>query len=67
MHRREQVPRRFGRKLDNEDGGEWSRRGLPKSTSKTHLRVGKVQGYLELPDQELGSCERFLMMGSNED
>ena len=41
MYRREQGPRRFGRKLDSEDGGERSGRGTPE----THLRVGKAWGY----------------------
>jgi hypothetical protein len=36
---------RFDRKLDSEDGGERSGRGLPEGTSETHLRLGKVQGY----------------------
>ena len=42
VYRREQGPRRFGRKLDSEDGGEQSGRGLPEGTSKTHLRMGKA-------------------------
>ena len=42
VYQREQGPRRFGRKLDSEDGGEWYERGLPKGTLETHLHVGKV-------------------------
>ena len=45
VYRREQGPRRFGRKLDSEDGGKQSERGLPEGTPKTHLRVGKTRGY----------------------
>ena len=45
VYRREQDPRRFGRKLDSEDGGERSRRGLLKGTSETRLRMGKARGY----------------------
>jgi hypothetical protein len=45
VYRREQGPRRFGQKLDSEDGGERSRRGLLEGTLETHLRVGKDQGY----------------------
>ena len=45
MYRREQDPRRFGRKLDSEDGGVRSGRGLTEGTSETHLHVGKVRGY----------------------
>ena len=45
VYRREQGPRRFGRKLDSEDGGERSMRGLPEGTPETHLRVGKAWGY----------------------
>jgi hypothetical protein len=42
VYRREQGLQWFDRKLDSEDGGEQSGRGLPKGTSKTHLRVGKA-------------------------
>jgi hypothetical protein len=45
VYRREQDPRRFGWKLDSEDGGERFGRGLPEGTSETHLRVGKARGY----------------------
>ena len=45
LYRREQGSRRFGWKLDSEDGGEQSGRGLSKGTPETHLRVGKAQGY----------------------
>ena len=45
VYRREQGPRRFGQKLDSEDGGEQSRRGLLEDTPETHLHVGKARGY----------------------
>ena len=45
VYRREQDPRRFGQKLDSEDGEEQSGRGLPEGTSETHLRVEKARGY----------------------
>ena len=45
VYRREQGPRRFGRKLDSEDGGEPSGRGWSKGTPETHLHVGKARGY----------------------
>jgi hypothetical protein len=45
VYLREQGLRQFGRKLDSEDGGERSGRGLPEGTTETHLRVGKDQGY----------------------
>jgi hypothetical protein len=35
----------FGQKLDSEDRGERSARGLSESTSETHLRMGKARGY----------------------
>ena len=47
VYRREQCPWRFGRKLDSEDSGEWSRIGLPRGTSETHLCMGRpkaIQG-----------------------
>ena len=45
MYRREQGPRRFGQKLDSEDGRERSGRGLSEGTPETHLHVGKARGY----------------------
>ena len=45
VYQRKQGPRCFGRKLDSEDGGERSERGLPKGTLETHLHVGKARGY----------------------
>ena len=63
VYRREQGPRRFGRKLDSEDGGERSERGLPEGTPETHLRVGKARGYpLSYPTESLA-----LARGSNEE
>jgi hypothetical protein len=66
VYRREQGSRRFGRKLDSEDGGEQSGRDLPEGTPETHLHMEKAQG-TELPDRELNLCEEFLARGSNED
>ena len=43
VYRREQGPWRFGRKLDSEDSGERSRRGLLEGTPETHLHVGKAR------------------------
>ena len=43
VYRREQGPRRFGQRLDSEDGGERSGRGLPEGTLETHLRVDKAR------------------------
>ena len=63
----EQGPRRFGRKLDSEDGGSiWER------LARRHVRDPLARGEgprlsTELPDQELGPCEGFLARGSNED
>ena len=63
VYRREQGPRRFGQKLDSEDGGERSGRGLPESTQETHLHVGKARGYpRSYPTKSLA-----LARGSNED
>ena len=45
VYRREQVPWRFGQKLDSEDSGERSGRGLSEGTPETHLHVGKARGY----------------------
>ena len=39
VYRREQGPRQFGRKLDSENGGERSERGLPEGTPEINLRV----------------------------
>jgi hypothetical protein len=41
VYRREQGPRRFGRKLDSKDGRERSGRGLPEGTPETHFMVGR--------------------------
>ena len=45
VYRREQHPRRFGRKFDSKDSREQSGRGLPEGTLETHLRVEKARGY----------------------
>ena len=63
MYRREQGMRRFGQKLDSEDGGERSVRGLPEGTPETHLCVGKAQGY----PQSYPTGSLALARGSNED
>ena len=69
VYRREQGPRRFGRKLDTEDGGERSRRGFATSgLTRDPLMRGKgPELSTELPDLELGPHEGFLARGSNED
>ena len=68
VYRREQGPRRFGQKLDSEDGGEWSRRGFATSglTRDPLARGEGLELSIELPDRELGPCEGFLVRGSNE-
>ena len=67
VYRREQGPRRFDRKLDSEDGGERSGRGLPEGTGDP-LAHGEGPGLsTELFDRELGPSEGFLARGSNED
>ena len=45
MYWREQGLWWFGQKLDSEDGGEWSGKGLLEGTLETHLCVGKARGY----------------------
>ena len=63
VYRRERGPRRFGRKLDSEDDGERSGRGLPEGTPETHLRMEKAWGYpWSYPTKSLA-----LARGSNED
>ena len=55
MYRREQDPRRFGRKLDSEDGGERSGRGfaLRGLTGDPLARGEGLELSPELPDREL--------------
>ena len=59
VYRREQDPRRFGQKLDSEEGGERSGRGFAKSgLTRDPLACGEGLGLsTELPDRELGPCE----------
>ena len=45
VYRRKQGPQWFDRKLESEDGGERSERGLSEGTPQTHLCVGKAQSY----------------------
>ena len=59
VYQRKQGPRRFGRKLDSEDGGEWSGRGLLEGTPETHLSMGKAWLSMKLPNWELGPWERL--------
>ena len=68
VYRREQGPWCFGRKLDSEDGGERSERGFATSgLIRDPLARGEsLRLSTELPDQELGPCEGFLVRGSNE-
>ena len=69
VYRREQGPRRFGRKLDSEDGGERSGRGFATSgLTGDPLACGEGPRLsTELPDRGLDPCEGFLARGSNED
>ena len=67
VYRREQGPRRFGRKLDSVDGG-----GIRERLAGRHVGDPLARGEgprlsMELPDWELGPCEGFLARGSNED
>ena len=64
VYQREQGPRRFSRKLDSEDGGEWSRRGFATSgLTRDPLAHGEgPELSTELPDQE-----GFLVRGFNKD
>ena len=51
VYQREQGPRRFGRKLDSEDGGERSERGLPKAHQRPTCawgRPGAIHGVTRL-------------------
>ena len=63
VYRRKQGPRRFGRKLDSEDGGERFGRGLSEGTPETHLHMGKARGYPR--SYPIGSLA--LARGSNKD
>ena len=69
MYRREQGPRRFGQKLDSEDGGERSGRGFAMiGLTGDPLACGEGSELsMELPNRELGPCVGFLARGSNED
>ena len=69
VYRREQDSRRFGWKLDSEDGGERSRRGFATSgLTEDPLAHGEgPELSTELSDQELSPCKGFLARGSNED
>ena len=69
VYQREQGPRRFSRKLDSEDGGEWFGRGIATSgltgDPLTHGEGPELS--TELPDRELGPYVGFLAKGFNED
>ena len=69
VYQREQGPRRFSRKLDSEDGGEWFGRGIATSglTGDPLARGEGLELSTELPDRELGPCMGFLARGSNKD
>ena len=69
VYQREQGLRRFGRKLDSEDNGEWSGRGLAMSglTGDPLERGEGPELSTELPNRELSPCNGFLARGSNED
>ena len=69
VYQREQGPWHFSRKLDSEDGGEWSGRGFAMSglTGDPLAREEGPRLSTELLNRELGPCEGFLARGSNED
>ena len=60
MYQREQGPRRFGRKLDSEDGGEHPERLAGRHIGDPLARGEGPRLSTELPDRELGPCEGFL-------
>ena len=69
VYQREQGSWCFVRKLDSEDGREQFKRGFAMSglTGDPLTRVEGPELSTELPDQELGLCEGFLVRGSNKD
>ena len=67
VYQTEQGPRRFGRKLDSKDGGSIRERLAGRHVGDPLARGEGLRLSTELPDQELGPCEGFLMRGSNED
>ena len=67
VYLREQGPRRFGRKLDSEDGGRIRERLASRHVEDPLARGEGPRLSTELPDREVGPCEGFLARGSNED
>ena len=67
VYRREQGPRRFSQKLDSEDGGSIRERLASRHVEDPLARGEGPRLSTELPDQEFGPCEGFLVRGSNED
>ena len=67
VYRREQGPRRFGQKLDSEDGGEHPERLVGRHVGDPLAHGEGPRLSTELPDRELSPCEGFLTRGSNED
>ena len=57
VYRREQGPRRFGRKLNSEDGEEHPGEACRKAVGDPLTRGEGPRLSTELPDQELGPCE----------
>ena len=64
VYRREQSLRQFGQKVDSEDDGERSRRGLPEGTPETHLHVGKAWGYPRSYPTEILALARDSLRGA---
>ena len=67
VYRREQGPRRFGQKLDSEDGGEHPGELTERHVGDPLARGEGLRLSTELPDQELSPYEEFLARGCNED
>ena len=57
VYRREQGPRRFGRKLDREDGGEHSGEACWKARRRPTCAWEGPRLTMELPNQKLRPCE----------
>jgi hypothetical protein len=64
IHQNKHGLRRFGRKLDSEDGGEQSKRDNLKDPLAC---VERSEVIPEFPDRELDPCKSILVKGSNED
>ena len=67
VYQREHGPRRFGRKLDSEDGGEHPGEACRRHVGDPLARGERPKLSMKLPDREFGPYEEFLARGSNED